>query len=55
MKRVAELGNEYDCNFNIKDIPVEEMEDVYTQMLNDPDALRDATAVIKRLSLMAFV
>ncbi len=45
MKRVAELGNEYDCNFNIKDIPVEEMEDVYTQMLNDCDALRDATAV----------
>jgi hypothetical protein len=45
MKHVAEFLNEYDCNFNIKDIPVEEMEDVYTQMLNDRDALRDATAV----------
>ncbi len=41
---MVELENEYDCNFSIMDLPVEEMEDVYTQMLIDCDALRDATA-----------
>ncbi len=39
---MVELENEYDCNFSIMDIPVEEMEDVYTQMLNDHNSLRDA-------------
>ncbi len=43
-ERAVELKNEYDCNFSIMDKPVEEMEDEYTQMLNDCNALRDATA-----------
>jgi hypothetical protein len=49
---VVELENEYDCNFSIMDVPVEEMEDVYTQMLNDHDALRDATAALASAPLL---
>ncbi len=49
---MVELENEYDCNFSIIDIPVEEMEDVYTQMLNDCNALRDATAALASAPLL---
>ena len=51
-KHVFELENGYDCNFSIMDVPVEEMEDVYTQMLNDHDALRDATAALASAPLL---
>jgi hypothetical protein len=51
-EHVVELENEHDSNFSIMDIPVEEMEDVYTQMLNDRDALRDATTALASAPLL---
>ena len=46
-ERLVELENEYDRNFNIRDIPVEEMEEVYEQIERDRWALTDATAVLR--------
>jgi hypothetical protein len=44
---LVELENEYDCNFSIFDVPVQEMEDVYNRMIDDRNALReDATAAL---------
>jgi hypothetical protein len=39
---LVELENEYDRNFNIYDVPQEEMEDVCKRIKIASDALRDA-------------
>jgi hypothetical protein len=46
-ERLVELEKEYDRNFNIRDIPVEEMEEVYEQIERDHWALTDATAALR--------
>jgi len=45
-EHLVELENEYDRNFFIVDVPVEEMEEVYERIKIDRDALRDATAAL---------
>ena len=45
-EHLVELENEYDHNFSTFDVPVEEMEDVYNWMIDDRNALRDATAAL---------
>jgi len=42
-ERLVELENEYDPNFNIWDVPVEEMEGVYEWIESAHWALKDAT------------
>ena len=49
---LVELENEYDCNFNIYDVPQEEMEDVYERIEIAHDALRDATAALPSAPLL---
>ncbi len=49
---MVELENEYDRNFNIWDVPVEEMEGVYEWIKRDRYALRDATAALPSAPLL---
>ena len=46
------MEKEYDRNFNIQDIPVEEMEEVYERIEIARDALRDATAALPSAPLL---
>jgi hypothetical protein len=48
---LVELENEYDRNFNIYDVPQEEMEDVCKRIKIASDALRDARIKIARNAL----
>jgi hypothetical protein len=50
-ERLVELENEYDCNFNIHDVPQEEMEDVYEWIEIAHNALRDTRIEIARNAL----
>ncbi len=49
---MVELENEYDCNFNICDVPVEEMEKVFKQIESARWALKDATAALPSAPLL---
>ncbi len=51
---LVELDNEYDCNFSLSlsAIPKEEMEDIYMRIMNDRNALRDATAALASAPLL---
>ncbi len=51
-ERLVELENEYDRNFNIWDVPVEEMEEVYERIERDRWALIDATAALPSAPLL---
>jgi hypothetical protein len=50
--RFVELKNEYDRNFNIYNVPQEEMEDIYERIEIACDALRDATAALPSAPLL---
>jgi hypothetical protein len=51
---LVELDNEYDCNFSLSlsAIPKEEMEDIYMRIMNNRNALRDATAALASAPLL---
>jgi len=49
---LVELENEYDRNFNIYDVPVEEMEEVYEWIESAHYALKDATAALPSAPLL---
>ena len=51
-ERLVELENEYDRNFNIWDVPVEEMEGVYEWIESARWALKDATAALPSAPLL---
>ena len=51
-EHLVELEHDYDHNFNIWDVPVEEMEEVYERIENDRYALRDATAALAPAPLL---
>ncbi len=51
-ERLVELENDYDRNFNIWDVPVEEMEGVYERIESAHYALKDATAALPSAPLL---
>ena len=51
-ERLVELENEYDRNFNIYDVPVEEMEKVYERIESARWVLKDATAALPSAPLL---
>ena len=51
-ERLVELENEYDRNFNIWDVPVEEMEKVYKWIESARWALKEATAALPSAPLL---
>jgi len=51
-EHLIELENEHDCNFNIWDVPVEEMEKVYEWIKSARWALKVATAALPSTPLL---